>query len=204
MELIVGRAQHQRGEIRLGTCEISDMQIHRRALLGIGYVPQQREVFPSLTVREHLAIAARPGRWDERVLFDLFPALGNRSGALGKHLSGGEQQMLAIARALVGNPHLLLMDEPSEGLAPVVVEQLVTAIREVVAATSLTVLLVEQRADIALDLSTRCMIMDRGNLVFEGESEALREDATRLGQLMGLDAEQPEDPSGRRFLANRH
>jgi branched-chain amino acid transport system ATP-binding protein len=86
----------------------------------------------------------------------------------------------------------------------VVVEQLVTAIREVVAATSLTVLLVEQRADIALDLSTRCMIMDRGNLVFEGESEALREDATRLGQLMGLDAEQPEDPSGRRFLANRH
>jgi branched-chain amino acid transport system ATP-binding protein len=187
LELITGRAQRQSGEIRLGGTDIGGLPIHQRATKGIGYVPQQREVFPSLTVQEHLAIAARPGPWNAEAVLALFPSLAQRLRSLGKQLSGGEQQMLAIGRALMGNPHLLLMDEPSEGLAPVVVEQLVEAIRRVVQSGALTVLLVEQRVDIALDLSTRCLIMDRGRIVHDGASAALAQDEARMAQLMGLE-----------------
>ncbi len=187
MELIVGRAHRHAGAITLAGSEISDLPIHRRARLGIGYVPQQREVFPSLSVKEHLVVAQRPGHWRMDDVFGLFPSLASRRDSLGRQLSGGEQQMLAIARALVGNPRLLLMDEPSEGLAPVVVEQLVAAIRGVVAADTLTVLLVEQRTDIALDLAARSLIMDRGRIVFDGASAALRQDDARIARLMGLE-----------------
>ena len=189
LELIVGRAQRRDGRIRLGGEDISEYPIHTRALTGLGYVPQEREVFRSLTVKEHLSVAARPGRWSEKSIFDLFPSLGQRVGNLGFQLSGGEQQMLSIARALIGNPKILLMDEPSEGLAPVVVEQLVSAMRAVVGDSALSVLLVEQRVDIALDLANRCLVMDRGRVVFDGASADLRGDEKRLGQLMGLEEE---------------
>jgi branched-chain amino acid transport system ATP-binding protein len=186
LELIVGRAQRRGGLVRLNGVDISGTPIHARAVAGLGYVPQEREVFPSLTVREHFLTAARPGRWNEESIVNLFPSLGGRIDHLGSQLSGGEQQMLAIARALIGNPKVLLMDEPSEGLAPVVVEQLVGAMRSVVGDSALSVLLVEQRVDIAFDLARRCLVMDRGRVVYDGPSSDLREDEKRLGQLMGL------------------
>jgi branched-chain amino acid transport system ATP-binding protein len=186
LELIVGRAQRAAGDIWLGDKDITSVPTYRRARLGLGYVPQEREVFPSLTVSEHLMIAARPGLWNQEKVFALFPALARRTTSLGGQLSGGEQQMLAIARALVGNPTILLMDEPSEGLAPVVVEQLVDAIRVLAADSSLSVLLVEQRVDIALHLSSRCLVMDRGRVVYTGASLALRDDPSQLAHIMGI------------------
>jgi len=187
LELIVGRAARHAGLIRLGSDDIAPLPTHLRARRGIGHVPQEREVFVSLTVEENLRVAARPGRWTAATVFELFPGLAQRRGNLGGQLSGGEQQMLSIARALVGNPAVLLMDEPSEGLAPIVVETLTAAIRRVTESRALTVLLVEQRVDIALDIASRCLIMDRGRIVHEGASETLRKDRARLESLLGFE-----------------
>jgi branched-chain amino acid transport system ATP-binding protein len=186
LELVAGRAQRQSGEIRVSGRDVCRLSIHERARVGIGYVPQQREVFRSLTVSEHLAIAARPGHWSREMVLELFPSLSARLNSLGAHLSGGEQQMLAIARALITNPSILLMDEPSEGLAPVVVEQLVSAIRSLVGGSNLSVLLVEQRIDIALDLASRCIVMDRGKIVRDSNSEDYRNGTIDIGGMMGL------------------
>ena len=186
LELIVGRAQRAAGEIELGNTNITTLPVYRRSRLGLAYVPQEREVFPSLTVAEHLMISARPGHWNQDRVFSLFPSLSRRTGSLGSQLSGGEQQMLAIGRALVSNPSVLLMDEPSEGLAPVVVEQLVGAIRILAEDSSLSVLLVEQRLDIALQLSTRCLVMDRGRVVYDGLSEKLRNNPSHVAEIMGI------------------
>ncbi|MSQ71087.1 MAG: ABC transporter ATP-binding protein [Betaproteobacteria bacterium] len=192
LELIVGRAMRHKGALLLDGRDISALPIHKRSHLGIGYVPQAREVFPSLSVRENLSVAARPGRWTEAALLEIFPALHSRMGNLGNQLSGGEQQMLSIARALIGNPQLLLMDEPSEGLAPIVVELLAEAIRKVSADRSVTVFLVEQRVDIALDICDRCLIMDRGRIVHDGSSAALKDTPALLESLLGFE-QQPGD-----------
>ena len=186
LELIVGRAQRRSGSILLAGGDIALLATHERARRGLGYVPQGREVFASLTVAEHLQVAARPGDWTVRRVLDLFPRLGERLASHGNQLSGGEQQMLAVARALLGNPRVLLMDEPFEGLAPIIVEHLVQSIRKIVQASSLALLLVEQRVDIALDLSHRCIVMDRGRAVFEGRSDELAQDEDRIASLMGL------------------
>ncbi|MGB7102360.1 MAG: ABC transporter ATP-binding protein [Xanthobacteraceae bacterium] len=186
LEIITGRARRSGGTIRLANKDISHQPTKYRAKMGLGYVPQSREVFPSLTVREHIAVSARPGQWSEDRLLGLFPPLARRLHSLGGQLSGGEQQMLAIARALSANPKMLLMDEPSEGLAPVVVEQLIEAMKTMAKAGSLAILLVEQRIDLALELSTRCVVMDRGRLVHQGASIELAEDEERLGRLLGL------------------
>jgi branched-chain amino acid transport system ATP-binding protein len=128
----------------------------------------------------------RPGEWTVARVLELFPRLGERMRSYGNQLSGGEQQMLAIARALLGNPRVLLMDEPFEGLAPIIVEHLVRSIRAIVQGGSMALLLVEQRVDIALDLSDRCLVMDRGRAVFQGEARELARNEERIASLMGL------------------
>ena len=188
LELITNRARRVSGAVRLNGEDISALPTHERARRGLGYVPQQREVFASLTVKEHMAIAQQPGRWSESAVLELFPSLNARMSSKGSHLSGGEQQMLAIARALLGNPSVLLMDEPSEGLAPIVVEQLVHAMRALADDGSLSILLVEQRIDVALDLATRYLIMDRGRVVYSGPTADLRMRPEQLPQMMGLES----------------
>ena len=186
LELLMGRARRHGGQILLDGHDLALLPIHERARRGLGYVPQGREVFPSLTVQEHLDAAARPGDWSITRVLGLFPRLGERLDSYGTQLSGGEQQMLAVARALLGNPRVLLMDEPFEGLAPIVVQELVRSIRKIVAHGSLALLLVEQRVDIALDISQRCVVMDRGRCVFQGPSEDVSEEGPALAALMGL------------------
>jgi len=188
LELLIGRAQRRSGSIVLNGEEISTLPIHDRVARGVGFVPQQREIFASLTVKEHLTIAARSGPWTIERIFDLFPSLAARRDSLGGKLSGGEQQMLAIARALLINPKIILMDEPSEGLAPVIVEQLVGTIRKVVGDGGLSVLLVEQRFDIALELASRCIVMDRGRIAHQVSSDEVQRNESHLAVLMGLDA----------------
>jgi branched-chain amino acid transport system ATP-binding protein len=187
LEIITGRARREAGVVRIAGVDVSTAKTYQRSDAGLGYVPQEREVFPSLTVRENLRVARRPGPWSEERLFALFPSLANRSRNLACQLSGGEQQMLSIARALHGNPKILLMDEPTEGLAPVVVERLMDTVRAITAEKSLAVVLVEQRVDIVLDLAERCIVMDRGRIIHEATTKALRDDPSRLVELIGLD-----------------
>ena len=183
---VMGHTNLHGGRIEYDGTEVSAMAVHRRARAGIGYVPQEREVFPSLSVRQNLMVAEQPGRWTVDEVFDLFPQLRARADNLGNQLSGGEQQMLAIARALVGNPNVLLMDEPSEGLAPVIVEDLVRAMRTLQKDGDLAILLVEQNTRIALDFSSRAVVMDRGRIVFDGPSRDLKDDPRRLESLIGV------------------
>jgi branched-chain amino acid transport system ATP-binding protein len=186
LEIITGRACRRGGSILLAGKDISDKPTKQRANMGLGYVPQSREVFASLTVRENIAVSARPGQWSEETLLELFPPLARRLRSFGGQLSGGEQQMLSIARALSSNPKMLLLDEPSEGLAPIVVEQLIEAMKTMAKSGSLAILLVEQRIDLALELSTRCIVMDRGRAVYQGASAKLAESEEELSRLLGL------------------
>src|ERR1019366_5205385 len=146
----------------------------------------EREIFPSLSLRENLQVAARPGAWTIDTVFELFPRLAERSDNRGNQLSGGEQQMLVIGRALIGNPTVLLMDEPSEGLAPVIVEELARVVKRLAQAGGLSMVLVEQNTRLALDIAARAVVMDRGQIVYDGPSETLRNDPSRLEQLIGV------------------
>lgn len=145
---------------------------------------KEREIFPSLTVEENLEICARPGHWSAARVFDLFPNLLQRLRNVGTQLSGSEQQKLAIARALMTNPSILLMDEPTEGLAPVIVQALVKVLARLRAAGGLSIVLVEQNSRVALDFSERTVVMDKGRIVFDGESERLRRDPEFLASLI--------------------
>jgi branched-chain amino acid transport system ATP-binding protein len=183
---IMGHTTVQDGAILFAGQNIGRWRPHRRALAGLGWVPQEREVFPSLTVQDNLAVARRPGAWSMARAFELFPRLRERARHLGQALSGGEQQMLAIARALVGNPSVLLMDEPFEGLAPIVVEELAEVIARLRADDAMTMVLVEQRTDVALELAQRAVVMERGRVVFDGTSARLKDDADLLHALVGV------------------
>jgi branched-chain amino acid transport system ATP-binding protein len=154
--------------------------------MGLGYVPQQREIFPSLTVDENLAVAARAGGWSIEAVFDLFPSLKERRGNSGNKLSGGEQQMLAIGRALVGNPKVLLLDEPLEGLAPIVVEALFDALAKIRDEGTLGIILVEQKVELALAFARDVAILDRGKIVYHDTSVALRADEAAQGRYLGV------------------
>jgi branched-chain amino acid transport system ATP-binding protein len=183
---IMGHTRLHGGRIRFGGREISNLPSYRRARLGIGFVPQEREVFPSLTVEENLLVAKRPGKWSLARIYDFFPSLAERRHNRGHQLSGGEQQMLAIGRALVGNPSLLLMDEPLEGLAPVVVDALLVGLERLKREDDLALLLVEQHAQLALDLAPNAIVLDRGAIVFTGTSRKLLEAPQLLDALMGV------------------
>jgi branched-chain amino acid transport system ATP-binding protein len=183
---IMGYTQVSRGAVTWRGRPITRLAPHRRALAGIGWVPQEREIFPSLSVEQNLTVAARPGRWDLAGVYRLFPRLAERRANMGHHLSGGEQQMLAIARALMTNPALLLLDEPLEGLAPIVVEELTAAIRRMRAEDGAAVILVEQHAEIALSLTESALVLERGSVVHRAPSRALLEDPAALDRLVGL------------------
>jgi branched-chain amino acid transport system ATP-binding protein len=183
---IMGHTTLHGGRISLHGKDISTLATYRRVAAGLGYVPQEREIFPSLTLRENLEVAARPGRWTLQTVYELFPRLAERADNRGNQLSGGEQQMLAIGRALIGNPSLLLMDEPSEGLAPVIVEELARAVKRLTQAGGFSTILVEQNSRLALDIAPRAVVMDRGQIVYDGASETLRNDPAQLDQLIGV------------------
>ncbi len=185
----MGHTRMHSGTVALDGTDITGMSVHRRALAGIGYVPQEREIFPSLTVEENLHVGARPGRWNAERVFELFPNLAARLRNMGNQLSGGEQQMLAIARALMGNPTLLLMDEPTEGLAPLLVEELQRAMDDLGKDEGMAMILVEQNPRVALGFAERTLVMDRGRVVFDGASAELRQDRARLDALIGVSQE---------------
>lgn len=183
---IMGYTAVRRGAIRWRGEDITRLAPHRRARRGIGWVAQEREIFPSLTVEENLTVASRPGRWDAGAVYDLFPRIKERRGSLGNQLSGGEQQMVAIARALMTNPALLLLDEPLEGLAPIIVEELTQAIRRMMAEEGTAVILVEQHAEIALGLTDEAVVLERGSIVHRAPSQDLLGDAAALDRFIGL------------------
>jgi branched-chain amino acid transport system ATP-binding protein len=183
---IMGATDQHGGSIKLFGQEISRMPIHRRVRAGLGYVPQEREIFPSLSVQENLTVGAQPGDWTVEKILEMFPNLAGRLDNMGNQLSGGEQQMLSIARALMGQPKLLLMDEPSEGLAPIIVEELVRVMRRLGEDGGMTVVLVEQNPRVALDFSNRTIVMDRGRIVHDGASQELASDKELLDRLIGV------------------
>jgi branched-chain amino acid transport system ATP-binding protein len=183
---VMGYTQLRGGRLTWRGQDISRLAPHRRATGGIGWVAQEREIFPSLTVEENLTVAARAGAWTLAAVYGLFPRLAERRRNMGNQLSGGEQQMLAIARTLMTNPVLVLLDEPFEGLAPVIVDELTAAIKSMVAERSIAIVLVEQHAEIALDLTEAAIVLERGAVVHHAASAVLRQDQATLERLVGL------------------
>ncbi|HEV8310046.1 MAG TPA: ABC transporter ATP-binding protein [Methylomirabilota bacterium] len=183
---IMGYTDVGRGTIGWRGADITSLPPHRRARQGLGWVAQEREVFASLSVQENLTVAARRGRWDLAAVYRLFPPLADRRHHDAGHLSGGEQQMLAIARALMTNPALLLLDEPLEGLAPLIAEELIRAIRRLTADEGTALILVEQHAEIALSMTDRVLVLERGHVAHRGPSRDLLEDRATLDRLVGL------------------
>jgi branched-chain amino acid transport system ATP-binding protein len=181
---IMGHTTFHSGEIAFNRESIVRRPVYERSNLGIGYVPQERLIFPSLTVAENLHVARRRGRWTVERVYELFPRLRERRAAMGNQLSGGEQQMLAIGRALMGNPSLLLMDEPLEGLAPIIIEALLRALKKLIAEDSLGVVLVEQHAKLALEVTQNAMVLNRGRVSYCGPSAELLADPQRLTSLV--------------------
>ncbi len=192
IDTLVGVTRRHAGRIRLAGREIQDLPVHRRAggagWAGLGWVPQERNIFKSLTVAENLTAVARPGPWTEQRVYDLFPRLAERRRNLGNQLSGGEQQMLAFGRALVLNPKLLLLDEPLEGLAPILVEELLRAIRRVAREEGLSSIVVEQHPQMVLEVTDDAIVLDRGGIAYRADSAALIADPAPLDAWLGVPA----------------
>ena len=183
---LMGITQLRRGRLLWRGTNLAALPAHRRAHAGLGWVPQERCMFPSLTVEQHLAVVALPGEWTLKRVYELFPRLEERRQNLGNQLSGGEQQMLAIARALMVNPRLLLLDEPMEGLAPVIVQELARLIQLMTAQSGMAVILVEQHARLALGLTRDALVLERGRVAHRSTSESLLLDAPTLDRLVGV------------------
>ena len=186
LETIMGNTRLRRGQIHLGDRNVTRLPPHARVKAGIGWVPQEREVFPSLTVEEHLTVVGGDGPWTVARVYEVFPRLAERRRNYGNQLSGGEQQMLAIGRALMTNPRLLLLDEPMEGLAPIVVEDLSERVVALSKDEGLTCIVVEQHPIVALALSTNAVFLERGQIVHTARSEALAGDHETLDRLLGV------------------
>ncbi len=185
---IIGVTRRHAGRLLLDGQDITRLAPHRRAAAGIGWVPQERNIFRSLTVDENLSAVARPGPWTRRQAYEMFPRLAERRGNLGYQLSGGEQQMLAVARALMLNPTLLLLDEPLEGLAPIVVEELLRSIARIVRDEGLSTIIVEQNPRLVLGITERAIVLERGRIVHEAGSAELRADPATLERLLTVSA----------------
>jgi branched-chain amino acid transport system ATP-binding protein len=189
LSTIMGHTTFHSGSIRLQDREISRLPVYERSRLGIGFVPQERLIFPSLDVHENLTVAehagdGKQGRWNTERVYDLFPRLKERRSAMGNQLSGGEQQMLAIGRALMGNPSVLLLDEPLEGLAPIIVEALLLSLKKLITEDSLAIILVEQHAKVALAVTESALVLNRGRIAHYGPSAELLADPQRLASLV--------------------
>lgn len=188
LNTIIGLTRFQSGSVSLDGVELTRLAPERRVEAGIGWVPQERGIFRSLTVEENITAVARPGKWDLSGVYRLFPRLQERRLNLGNQLSGGEQQMLAIARALVLNPRILLLDEPTEGLAPIIVEELLAAIRRIIRDEGMAAIIVEQHAQQILAITDVATILDRGAVAYTGRSVDLMSDASTLGAYLGVGA----------------
>lgn len=189
---IMGYTKVARGNVFWRAQDITREPPYKRARGGIGWVAQEREIFPSLTVEENLTVAARSGHWTLDRIYELLPRLKERRSNKGNHLSGGEQQMLAVARAMMTNPDLLLLDEPFEGLAPIIVEELAGAIRRMLAEQGTAFILVEQHTDIALSLTQNTIVLERGTIAHSAPSAELEKDAATIDRLIGLRVAEPE------------
>jgi branched-chain amino acid transport system ATP-binding protein len=183
---IMGLTTRHAGVIRFNGADISNEPVYRRCTAGIALVPQEREIFKSLTVEENLIVAERVGRWSLPRVYDFFPSLAARRRNRGDQLSGGEQQMLALGRALMGNPTFLLLDEPMEGLAPVIVDAVLAGLDRLKREDDMAMILVEQHARLALEFADNCIALDRGRIVFAGASRDLLDAPERLAELVGV------------------
>ena len=181
---LMGHTQLHGGRIECRGQSIERLPVHDRSRLGIGYVPQTRDIFPSLSIEENLQVAARKGRWPMERVYELFPRLAERRSHMGNQISGGEQQMLSIGRALMGDPAILLLDEPMEGLAPIIVEMLMQALTRLIREEALTVVLVEQSAKLALQVTEDVLVLSRGRIIHSGKSAELLAQPDRLAQLI--------------------
>ena len=183
---LLGLTRVHRGALRWRGGDLAPLSTYQRAQAGLGWVPQERYMWPSLTIEEHLTVVARPGRWTLAQVYALFPRLEERRGNLGNQLSGGEQQMLAIARALMVNPRLLLLDEPMEGLAPIIVQELLQVLKRLVTEGGMAIVVVEQHAKLALSLTKNAIVLDRGRIVHSSDSAALLQDPDTLHRLIAV------------------
>ena len=183
---IIGVTLHRAGVIRLGGVDITRLRPEQRARAGIGWVPQERNIFRSLSVEENMTAVARSGPWDVARVYAMFPRLAERRANMGNQLSGGEQQMLAVGRALVLNPRLMLLDEPTEGLAPIIVQELMAVLSRIVRDEGLSTVIVEQHAQKVLGVTDQAVILENGAVVYAGTSAALRDDASILERHLGV------------------
>ena len=183
---IAGATRLHAGRMSLGGVALHRLSSHQRASAGVGWVPQERDIFQSLSVLENLTAVARPGAWTPHRVFEMFPRLAVRQSNMGNQLSGGEQQMLAIGRALVINPQLLLLDEPLEGLAPIIVEELLRAISRLTREEGLSAIIVEQHPQAILAISHQAVVLDQGRVIHSGEAAALQAQPELLDSLLGV------------------
>ena len=195
---IVGVTRYFGGAIALDGADITGLRPDQRAHAGIGWVPQERNIFKSLTVEENLTAVERAGRWTVARIYELFPRLAERRRNLGNQLSGGEQQMLAVGRALILNPRIILLDEPLEGLAPIIVDELLAALKRIIREEGLSAILVEQNAKKILGVTDRAAIIERGNIVHQAESAALATDAAVLEKYLGVTQSERVTPGRRK------